>query len=121
MMNLPRTLGFALCAALVVAAPACAQSTASSASGAAAGGELLLDGRTLNGWTQVGPGRFVVQPDGSIAGEGGMGLLYYTPRTFRDFALELEYRAASAGANSGIFVRFPQQPKTPEDAVKGGY
>jgi hypothetical protein len=68
-----------------------------------------------------GPGRFVVESDGSIAAEGGTGLIYYTPRTFRDFVLELEYRAESPGANSGIFVRVPEQPKTPQDAVSRGY
>ena len=118
-MMLRRTLGLALSAALAVTATAGAQGSASA--GPAANGELLLDGRTLNGWTQVGPGRFVVQPDGSIVGEGGMGLLYYTPRAFRDFVLELDYRAESPGANSGIFVRVPTAPKTPEDAVRGGY
>jgi glucose/arabinose dehydrogenase len=118
-MNRRRTFGLVLCAALVAAATAGAQSA--STTGAAAAGQPLLDGRTLDGWTQVGPGRFVVQSDGSIVGEGGMGLLYYTPRTFRDFVLELEYRAESPGANSGIFVRFPERPKTPQDAVTGGY
>ena len=116
-MMLRRTFALALSAALVVATTAGAQGS----SAAATGGESLLDGRTLNGWTQVGPGRFVVQSDGSIVGEGGMGLLYYTPRAFRDFVLELDYRAESPGANSGIFVRVPTPPKTPDDAVRSGY
>ena len=117
-MHLLRTIGLTSCAVLVVAASASAQGTASAA---ASNGESLFDGRTLNGWTQVGPGRFVVESDGSIAAEGGTGLIYYTPRTFRDFVLELEYRAESPGANSGIFVRVPEQPKTPQDAVSRGY
>jgi glucose/arabinose dehydrogenase len=117
-MHLLRTIGLTSCAALIVAASARAQGTAAAA---ASNGESLLDGRTLNGWTQVGPGRFVVESDGSIATEGGTGLIYYMPRTFRDFVLELEYRAESPGANSGIFVRVPEQPKTPQDAVSRGY
>jgi glucose/arabinose dehydrogenase len=117
-MHLLRTIGLTSCAALVVAASASAQE---SAGATASNGESLLGGRTLSGWTQVGPGRFVVESDGSIAAEGGTGLIYYTPRTFRDFVLELEYRAESPGANSGIFVRVPEQPKTPQDAVSRGY
>jgi glucose/arabinose dehydrogenase/type 1 glutamine amidotransferase len=83
----------------------------------------LFDGTpaSLEGWEQVGPGRFVLQPDGSIVSKGGMGLLYYAERPFRDFVLELEYRAEAPGANSGIFVRFSEQPTDPWDAVRAGY
>jgi glucose/arabinose dehydrogenase/type 1 glutamine amidotransferase len=84
---------------------------------------VLFDGSqaSLGRWQQVGPGQFTLQPDGSIVSEGGMGLLYYAGQPFRDFVLELEYRAESPGANSGIFVRFPERPTDPWDAVRGGY
>jgi glucose/arabinose dehydrogenase len=82
---------------------------------------VLFDGSSLEGWQHVGPGRFVLQPDGSMVTEGGMGLLYYTRRPFRDFVLELDYKAESEGANSGIFVRFPERPDDPWGAVRGGY
>ena len=36
----------------------------------------LFDGRTLEGWEHVGPGKFVVE-DGVLRTEGGMGLLWY--------------------------------------------
>ncbi|MDB4881476.1 MAG: hypothetical protein JWL95_242, partial [Gemmatimonadetes bacterium] len=120
-MTLRSRLGVALSAALLVAGSATAQSGGSSAGAAATNGQLLFDGRTLNGWEHVGAGRFVVQPDGSLAGEGGSGLLYYKQRAFRDFALDLDYNAASAGAKSGILVRVPAQPKSTDDAIKGGY
>ena len=81
----------------------------------------LLQGGDMTGWRQVGTGRFVAQPDGSVATEGGMGLLYYAERPFRDFVLELDFRAESTGANSGVFVRFPEIPDDPDDAVRGGY
>lgn len=82
---------------------------------------VLFDGTSLDGWRQIGPGRFVLQPDGSIVSEGGMGLLYYTERRFRDFVLELEYKTESPGANSGIFVRFPEHSDDPWYAVNHGY
>ena len=119
-MNLLK-VGAPLAAALLAAGCASLQGGGSAAGGGPGGGRSLLDGRTLAGWQQVGPGRFVVQPDGSIATEGGMGLLYYKERPFRDFVLELDYKADSPGANSGIFVRFPNAPSTPNDAVQGGY
>src|SRR5688500_2475754 len=118
MTRWPR-LALALSAALLTAGCSAVQGAATSA-GAPASGDALFDGRSLAGWQQVGPGRFVVQPDGSVVGEGGMGLLYYKERSFRDFVLDLDYKAESKGANSGIFVRFPE-PKTPDDAIKGGY
>src|SRR5688500_3872691 len=119
MTRWPR-LALALPAAILLAGCSAVQGAASAAGGTAAGGDALFDGRSLQGWQQVGPGRFVVQPDGSVLGEGGMGMLYYKERPFRDFALDLDYKAESRGANSGIFVRFPE-PKTPDDAIKGGY
>src|SRR5690349_17897153 len=85
--TLLRTLGLALAGTLLVAATLGAQQSAP----ATAAGERILDGRTLDGWTHVGPGRFVVQPDGSIVGEGGPGLLYFGGRSLRDFALDLDY------------------------------
>jgi type 1 glutamine amidotransferase len=80
----------------------------------------LLDGRTLAGWQQVGQGRFVVESGGSIATEGGPGLLYLT-RPFGDFVLELDYRAESPDAESGIFIRLPQPPTDAASAAKAGY
>jgi glucose/arabinose dehydrogenase/type 1 glutamine amidotransferase len=118
-MNLWPKLGVAFSGLLLIAGIASAQGTAPASDPYR--GVLLFDGRTLKGWQQVGPGRFVVQPDGTLLGEGGMGLLYYKERPFRDFVLNIDYMAESPGANSGIFVRFPEQPKTPEDAIKSGY
>ena len=67
-------------------------------------GTPLLDGRTLDGWRQVGGGRFVVQPDGTLRAEGGKGVLYYA-RPFRDFALDLDFKVDGRETNSGVFLR----------------
>lgn len=79
----------------------------------------IFDGRTLDGWCQSGPGRFRVE-QGELVSEGGMGLLWYARRPFRDFVLELEWKVARREDNSGVFVRFPA-PKTPWSAVEQGY
>lgn len=80
----------------------------------------LFEGESLDGWSMTGPGHFTLEPDGSMLGHDGMGLFYYDRQAFRDFELELDWKAASDSANSGIFVRFPQ-PSDPWDAVESGY
>lgn len=97
------------------------QSGAAGPGGAAAGSVVLFDGTSTEGWRQIGPGGFNLLPDGSLESYGGMGLFYYAERPFRDFILELEYRTPSPGANSGIFVRFPEQTDDPWVPVDAGY
>ena len=75
---------------------------------------------SLDGWQMVGPGNFVMDEDGTIKSQGGMGLFYYAPQSFTDFELEVEWRVATPTTNSGVFVRFPR-PSSPWDAVEGGY
>ena len=41
----------------------------------------LFDGKDMNGWEHVGPGRFTIE-NGMLKTEGGMGLLVYTPQRF---------------------------------------
>jgi hypothetical protein len=81
---------------------------------------VLFDGRTTAGWTMTGPGSFAVE-DGALVTEGGMGLLWYGRRRFRDFVLEVDWKVADRCDNSGVFVRFPGRPKSPLDAVRSGY
>ena len=72
----------------------------------------LFDGKDLNGWAMVGPGRFVVE-DGMLKTEGGMGLLWYTGQEFGNTTIRVVFKTASANANSGVFIRFPEKPKDP--------
>lgn len=81
----------------------------------------LCNGNDLTGWEMTGPGSFVREEDGSLRTEGGMGLLWYKERKFKDFVLEVDWKAEKAESNSGIFVRFPNPPKSPWDAVNQGY
>src|SRR5690606_1743627 len=120
MMNRFRIPAAAAMVAALLAGCAGTQSGPAGA-GAARGSLVLFDGQDTEGWRQIGPGGFSIQPDGSLLSEGGMGLLYYAERPFRDFVLELEYRTDSRGANSGIFLRFPEQTDDPWVPVEAGY
>jgi sugar phosphate isomerase/epimerase len=65
------------------------------------------------GWNHYGPGYFEVDPaTGVLKGNGGMGLLWYSVRTYRDFVLECDFKCASKDTNSGIFVRVPGVPSS---------
>jgi len=80
----------------------------------------LFDGKDLNGWQMVGPGRFVVE-NGMLKTEGGMGLLWYTGQTFGNTTIRVIFKTASPDANSGVYIRFPEPPKDPWYAVHNGY
>jgi type 1 glutamine amidotransferase len=83
------------------------------------GAQALFDGRTLEGWRQVGAGTFTAAADGTITAEGGPGVLYNT-RPVRDFVLELEYRAENGG-ESGVFLRLPEPPVDHAQASRRAY
>jgi hypothetical protein len=64
----------------------------------------LFDGKSLEGWAVVGDaGAWSVQQGEIYCNGEGRGWLR-TARTYRDFALRLEY-AIGPGGNSGIFLR----------------
>ena len=66
-----------------------------------------------HGWNHYGPGGFDIDPKtGVAAGRGGMGLLWYSARKYRDFVLECDYLCAAKETNSGIFVRIPDVPSS---------
>jgi 3-keto-disaccharide hydrolase len=71
--------------------------------------ETLFDGRSLNGWRHAGTATFEVKHRTlrTVPGAGQLGLLYYTRRTYKDFELTLQFRAADH-ANSGVHLRFPK-------------
>jgi hypothetical protein len=79
----------------------------------------LFDGKTLDGWQQVGPGGFVIE-EGLLKSQGGMGLLWYTPEKFSNVEMRIVFRNPG-GKNSGVFVRIPQQPNEPWMPVNKGY
>jgi len=80
----------------------------------------LFNGKDLDGWEHVGKGRVYVE-DGLLKTEGGMGLLWYTREKFGDCTLRVVYRTTTQDDNSGIFIRIPNPPKDPWEAVHTGY
>lgn len=88
----------------------------------------LFDG-TLNNWKMSGKGKFaVVFEKGDeeklhpcLKTQGGMGLLWYHKKKFKDFILMLEWKVTNIQNNSGIFVRFPDPQDDPWIAVNNGY
>ena len=97
------------------------QAPAGHSQGAAtAAWRQLFNGRDLDGWAHIGPGRFVVA-EGLIRTEGGMGLLWYTRETFGDCVIRVVYKATDAASNSGVFVRIADKPTDPWFAVHHGY
>jgi hypothetical protein len=75
--------------------------------------ETLFDGHSTKGWRHAGTATFEVKNRTlrTVPGAGRLGLLYYARRTYKDFKLTLEFKAAD-GANSGAHLRFPKPSAT---------
>ncbi|MHB1558708.1 MAG: 3-keto-disaccharide hydrolase [Isosphaeraceae bacterium] len=84
------------------------------------GWRTIFDGKSLDGWEHIGPGKMVLQ-DGLMRTEGGMGLLWYTKKKFGDCVIRVVYRTKDKRANSGVYVRIADKPKDPWYAVHHGY
>ena len=80
----------------------------------------LLTGPAASQWKQAGPGRFELR-DGIATGRGGMGLWWYTNRTYANFILRGEWRQSGPKSDSGIFFRFPNPDNDPWVAVRRGH
>jgi hypothetical protein len=83
-------------------------------------GRPLFNGKDLTGWAHVGNGRVYVE-DGLLKTEGGMGLLWYTGEKFGNSMVRVVYRTTTVDDNSGIFIRIPEPPEDPWQAVHSGY
>lgn len=84
------------------------------------GWRTIFDGKSLEGWEHVGPGKMVLK-NGEMRTEGGMGLLWYTGEKFGDCVIRVVYKTGSRRANSGVFIRIADKPKDPWYAVHHGY
>ena len=68
-------------------------------------------GYSKHGWNHYGAGYFELdERTGVLKGQGGMGLLWYAVKKYKDFILELDYKCADEFTNSGIFLRVPEIP-----------
>jgi hypothetical protein len=82
----------------------------------------LFNGKSIDGWRMAGPGKFVfIEYDKSLQSEGGMGLLWYTKKKYKDFVLKIDWKVSRTNDNSGIFIRFSNPDNDPWIAVNTGY
>ena len=88
-----------------------------------AGFTFLFDGNDAQfaNWRMAGGGSFVQVGRTMIAQQNdkGIGLLFYTPQTFEDFVLRLDFLLphprGDGNDNSGVYVRF-RDPRLPDPA-----
>ncbi|HVR74597.1 MAG TPA: DUF1080 domain-containing protein [Planctomycetota bacterium] len=90
-----------------------------SAQDGEAGFKPILE-KGAEGWAQSGKGEFALA-DGVATGKGGMGLWWFKKQAFGNFVLRGEFLQREPGANSGVFVRFPDPGGDPWSAVKNGH
>ncbi len=69
----------------------------------------------------VGPGRFVLMPDGLLKTEGGMGLLWYNGRKIGNETVRVVFKTTGPSDNSGVYIRMPEPPPDPWYGVHNGY
>jgi len=50
-----------------------------------------------------------------------MGLLWYTREKFGNCAIRVVFRTTKPDDNSGVFIRIPEPPRDPWQAVHTGY
>jgi hypothetical protein len=81
---------------------------------------FLFDGKSLEGWEHLGPGKMVLE-NGTIRTEGGMGLLWYSGAKLGNCEIRVVYKTTSKTSNSGVFVRIADKPKDEWYAVHHGY
>ena len=82
----------------------------------------LFNGQSMDGWRMAGLGKFVfLEYDKSLQSEGGMGLLWYTKKKYKNFILKIDWKVNRKNDNSGIFVRFSDPDNDPWIAVNTGY
>jgi hypothetical protein len=80
----------------------------------------LFNGKDLSGWEQIGPGEFEIE-NGVLKTAGGMGLLLYPAEKFSNVVIRVVYTVKDNHANSGVFIRLPEKPVDPWEAVNSGY
>jgi Domain of Unknown Function (DUF1080) len=78
--------------------------------------------QSIDGWRMAGPGKFVlIEYDKSLQSEGGMGLLWYAKKKYKDFILKIDWKVNRRNDNSGVFIRFSNPDNDPWVAVNTGY
>jgi hypothetical protein len=115
---------FVLCLGLIVSIVLLCVSCAHTSGEGQPAGETawrpLFNGRSTAGWEMVGPGEFKLV-EGEWNTHGGMGLLWYSAEKFGHCEIRVVFKLTGPKNNSGVFIRIPDRPQTPWDAVHKGY
>jgi hypothetical protein len=92
--------------------------------------QQLFNGKDLTGWARIP--RHEDSPKDQQPGfrvENGLLVslpeapeddLWYTPRKLGNGTLRVVYKVSDRSANSGIFIRIPETPKSEDDAINKG-
>ena len=72
----------------------------------------LIDGQSLNGWSIIGNGNWVIG-NGMVEGNKAMGFLV-SDQSYKNFIIRAEFWA-NEDANSGIFLRCQDRTKVTSD------
>lgn len=95
-----------------------------------AGRKQLFNGKDLTGWSRIP--RHEGAPADEKPGfkiENGLLVslpdapeddLWYTPEKIGNATLRVVYKTSDKSANSGIFIRIPEKPKSEDDAINRG-
>lgn len=78
---------------------------------------------SLDRWLHVGAGTMVLQPDGSLMTDGGLGMLWFPGQKFGNVVFRVDFKdpkPVDEGTNGGVFVRFPDL-RTPLADRPAGY
>lgn len=75
----------------------------------------------LAGWKMIGAGNFIELGGNIIESVGGIGLLWFTQKQFKNFILRADWQAFDQADNSGIFFRFPDPGTDLNIPINQGY
>lgn len=87
---------------------------------AAAEWKQLFNGKNLDGWKHVGPGKFEIE-NGQLKTVGGMGLMFYEREKFANATIRVVFKTSGGRDNSGVVIRLPEPPPDPWYGVHNGF
>lgn len=80
----------------------------------------LFDGRSTEGWKQVGKGEVRLEGN-ELVTQGGMGTFWYTREKFSNCQVRVVFKLTGSNDNSGVVIRIPNPPHDEWDGVNKGY
>ncbi len=80
----------------------------------------IFDGKSKEGWQQVGHGQFKLE-NGTLLAQGGPGMLWYAREKLSNCQLRVVFKLTANTNDSGVFIRIPERPKAAWDGANMGY